>query len=123
MRKILIVDDDEGILEALADFLSAPSVAVIKCGEITQAEYAVKNSFFDAVIADIRLTGVLGREGLELLPYIREKSPRTEVIIMTAYGGPEIEQEAYEKGAYYYFDKPIDLNILKDKLKELGIYG
>ena len=98
-------------------------VEVITTARIEEAEYAIKSTLFEVILADIRLTGVLGREGLELLPYVREKSPESKVIIMTGYGSPGVEKEAYEKGAFFYFDKPIDLVFLKEKLQELGIYG
>lgn len=121
MKKVLIVDDEENLLNLLSKAIKSKDVEVVTANKIEDAEYAIKNTFFDVVIADIRLTGVLGREGLELLEYIRNKSPETEVIIMTAYGSEEIKQEAYEKGAYFYFDKPIDLNILKERLYELDV--
>jgi len=122
-KKILIVDDENSILITLKSALKRKGVEIITTTRIEEAEYAMKNTFFDVVLADIRLTGVLGREGLELLSYIRDESPGTEVIIMTAYGSPEIEQEAYEKGAYFYFDKPIDLRVLDEQLSKLGIFN
>ncbi len=123
LKKILIVDDEESILETMYQYLKGNGVEVIKCSEITAAEFVIDKTFIDVIIADIRLTGVLGREGLELLSYVHEKSPGTEVIIMTGYGSPEIEQEAYEKGAYLYFDKPIDLRVLSEHLKKLEIHN
>ncbi len=123
MKKILIVDDEENVLLLLSKALKTNSVEVITTTRIEEAEYALKNTFFDLVIADIRLTGVVGREGLELLEYVKEKSSGTNVIIMTAYGSKEIEIEAYDKGAYFYFDKPIDLRVLNGCLKEIGIYS
>lgn len=121
MKKILIVDDEENILKLLSMALRKNGIEVITAIKIEEAEYALKSTFFDVVIADIRLTGVIGREGLELLSYVQEKSPGTKVIIMTGYGSPEIEKEAYDRGAFFYFDKPIDLQILKDRLSEIGI--
>lgn len=123
MKKILIVDDEESILSTLSRALRKNGVEVITTTRIEEAEYAISNSFFDLLIADIRLTGVLGREGLELLQYVKTKSPETKVIIMTGYGSVEVEKEAYEKGAYFYFDKPLDLAVLKEKVAALGIYS
>ena len=120
MKKILIVDDEESILNILAKTMKRDGHEVLTTTKIEEAEYAIKHTFFDAVLADIRLTGVLGREGLELLEFVREKSPSTRVIIMTGYGHDEIEREAYERGAYYYFDKPIDLMTLREKIREIG---
>ncbi len=98
-KKILIVDDAENVLIMLSKALKAEGIEVITATKIEEADYALKNTFFDVVLADIRLTGIRGREGLELLEYIQEKSPGTKVIIMTACGSKEIEKEAYEKGA------------------------
>ena len=56
-----------------------------------------------------------GIEGLELLSFIKDMHPKTEVIIMTAYGTEEIKEDAYRRGAYYYYEKPIDLSHLVDK--------
>ncbi len=122
MKKILIVDDEESILKVLSKALRRNRVEVITTSTIEQAEFAIRNAHFDVVLADIRLTGVLGRVGLELLSYVEKKSPGTKVIIMTGYGTPEVEEEAYEKGAFRYFDKPIDLTVLMDLFSEMGIY-
>lgn len=121
MKKILIIDDEVNILLTLSKALKTNGVEVITTTKIEEAEYAIKNTFFTLVLADIRLTGVLSNEGLELLPYVKEKSPDTKVIIMTGYGSPEVEKEAYDKGAYFYFDKPIDLEVLRNRLEALGI--
>ncbi|MDD5223455.1 MAG: response regulator, partial [bacterium] len=121
MKKILIVDDEENILDLLHKALRNNGVEVVTASTIEQAEFAIQNTHFDVVLADIRLTGVCGRLGLELLPYVENKSPGTKVVVMTGYGSPEIEEEAYEKGAFYYFEKPIDLRILCQKLDEIGI--
>ncbi len=123
MKKILVVDDEENILLLLSKALKTNNVEVITTTKIEEAEYALKNTFFDLVITDIRLNGVLGRDGLKLLEYIQEKSPGTKVIIMTAYGSKEIEREAYEKGASFYFEKPIAIKVLNDHLKRLGIFN
>ncbi|UCD84852.1 MAG: response regulator [Deltaproteobacteria bacterium] len=123
MKKILIVDDEINVLLHLSKALRGNGVDVITTTMIEEAEYALKHTYFDLVIADIRLTGVVGREGLGLLEYVQKRSPGTKVIIITAYGSKEIESESYDKGAYYYFDKPLDLRVLNNCLKEIGIYS
>ena len=87
---------------------------LITTTRIKEAKYAIKNTFLDLVIADIRLTGILRLDGLELLSYIQEKSPGTKVIIMTAHCSPELEKEVYQKGSYFCFEKPIDLRSLNE---------
>ncbi len=121
MKKILIVDDEPSILLSLSHLLSNDETIVITCSKIEEAEEALDRYRFDLVIADIRLSGVYGIEGLELLSYIKRISPFTKVIIMTAYGSDEIREAAYRRGAYYYYEKPIDMDDLLNKVRECGI--
>jgi DNA-binding NtrC family response regulator len=62
-----------------------------------------------------------GVEGLELLSYVKEKNPETQVIIMTAYGSEDIREDAFRRGAFFYYEKPIDINHLIEKIQSLGI--
>jgi DNA-binding NtrC family response regulator len=120
IKKILIVDDEQSILLSLTHALKAEGVEVIACDEIEQAEEALGNTHFDLVIADIRMSGVNGIEGLELLSYIKSRYS-TEVIIMTGFGSPEIEAEAKRRGALHYFMKPVDIGELKAQVSSIGI--
>jgi len=119
-KKILIVDDEQSILLSLKHLLAIPGVEVITCTEIEQAEEALANSHFDLVIADIRMSGVDGIEGLELLSYVKQNFA-TEVIIMTGFGTADIEADAYRRGAYHYFKKPIEIKDLMQRVSSLGI--
>ncbi|MDA8106151.1 MAG: response regulator [Nitrospiraceae bacterium] len=121
MKKILIVDDEPTILLTLSHVLSSKDTVVITSSRIEEAEEALSRYAFDLAIADIRLSGMYGIEGLELLSYIKEISPSTEVIVMTAYGSNEMRDEAYSRGAYYYYEKPIDIEHLVAKIGSLGI--
>ncbi len=121
MKKILIVDDEPTILLTLSHALGSKETVVITSSRIEEAEVALSRYHFDLMIADIRLSGMYGIEGLELLSYIKGVSPSTTVIIMTAYGSDEMRDDAYRRGAYYYFEKPIDIDHLISKIRPLGI--
>jgi DNA-binding NtrC family response regulator len=121
MKKILIVDDEPTILMTLSHLLSTKDSVVITSSRMEEAEEALSRYTFDLVIADIRLSGMYGIEGLELLSYIKKISPVTEVIIMTAYGSDEIRDDAYRRGAFHYYEKPIDISHLISKVLTLGI--
>lgn len=121
MKKILVVDDEPTILMTLSHALSNGETMVIASSRIEEAEEALRRYVFDLVIADIRLSGMYGIEGLELLSYVKQMSPATEVIIMTAYGSEEMRQMAYERGAYHYYEKPVDIDDLMAKVGGLGI--
>lgn len=120
IKRILIVDDEPSILISLSYALRIEGVEVITCDEIVQAEAALENTHFDLVIADIRMSGVNGVEGLELLSYIK-RLYKAEVIIMTGYGTDDIKTEALRRGALHYFNKPIDISELMQKVGSLGI--
>ena len=119
-KKIMIVDDEQSILLSLSHVLKTEGVGVITCSEIEQAEAALDNTHFDMVIADIRMSGVNGIEGLELLSYIKDRF-NSKVIIMTGYGNDDIRNEAYRRGAYHYFQKPVAISELLQKVLSAGI--
>ena len=121
IKRILIVDDEPTILLTLSHALKKDGIEVMLSRKIESAEEALNRYIFDLVIADIRMSGMYGIEGLELCSYIKEKSPKTEVIIMTAYGSDEMKEEAYKRGAYQYYEKPINIDDLLKKCAALGI--
>jgi len=120
-KRILIVDDEPTILLTLSYALQSGSVEVITASRLEPAEEALRRYSFDLVIVDIRMSGILGVEGLELLSYIKNNWPQTEVIIMTAYGSDEIKQDAYDRGACYYYNKPVDIVELMERVRAMGI--
>lgn len=121
MNKILIVDDEPTILMTLSHVLSNKDTVVITSSRIEEAEEALARYTFDLVIADIRLSGMYGIEGLELLSYVKKINPETAVIIMTAYGSDEMRDEAFKRGAFHYYEKPINMTQLLSMVRSLGI--
>ena len=111
-KKILIVDDEEDITWSIAKSLTKDS----KLFEITSASTGNKalellaQTSVDLVITDVRMPGI---NGLDLVLEIRKKHPSTKIIVMTAYGTPEIEEEAEKRGAFFYIEKPFDIKNLK----------
>jgi len=120
-KRILIVDDEPTILLTLSYALRSIGVEVITTSRLEPAEEALARYAFDLVIVDIRMSGILGIEGLELLSYIKRYWPKTEVIVMTAHGSAEIKQEAYGRGASYYYEKPVDITELAERVRSMGI--
>lgn len=121
MKRVLVVDDEPSILLSLSHLFSNDEVIVIMSSRIEDAEEALEHYPFDLVIADIRLSGIDGIEGLELLSYIRKIRPETKVILMTTYGSEAMKESALRRGAYYYYEKPIDMNSLVKKAGDCGI--
>jgi len=120
-KRILIVDDEPTILLTLSYALRSKEVEVTTASRLESAEEALKRNRFDVVIADVRMSGMLGVEGLELLSYIKRYWPQTAVIIMTAHGSDEAEQDALARGATSYYPKPVDIKVLIKRIQELGV--
>jgi DNA-binding NtrC family response regulator len=120
-KKILIVDDEKTILLSLAYALKAEGVEVITCNKSEWAEKALSNYDFDLIITDIRLSGAKGEEGLAILEQVKAQNPTTPVIILTRYDSEEVQKRVKKLGAYRYFDKPVDINVLLDSIAKLKI--
>jgi DNA-binding response OmpR family regulator len=111
-RRILVVDDEVTIVEAAREYLSAHGFEVDCAMEREEAEAMVNRYRYALVVADMRLTGAHGREGLELTAYLRERCPWTRVVVLTAFGSPELEREVRRRGADVFMEKPVPLSEL-----------
>lgn len=105
-RKILIVDDEEMIVLAMRRYFEGLGYAVDSAHELEEAQALLANRPYDLVIADLRLTGIGGVEGLQIVSDIHQRCADTRVILLSAYGTPEIERESYNRGADAFLHKP-----------------
>jgi DNA-binding NtrC family response regulator len=117
--QILLVDDEPTILLGLCHILRRSGAHVTPCLRREEAEEAIRNRVFDLALLDVRLSGSEGRAGLDLLTQLKARSPRTHVIIMTAFGSDEIRCEALARGASHYCDKPLNLDHLMGLVRDL----
>ena len=120
-QRILIVDDEKAILLAFKKLLKGPNIMVDTAETIDEAENLLKKNIYNAVIADLRLTGVDGEEGLKIIKYVKEFYPQTNVILVTGYGSSAVMEKAQTLGAAFYFEKPVSSEIMKNALKSLNI--
>ncbi len=101
--RILVIDDEPSIRDALALVISGLGyeVAVAKNG--SEAQDLLRGGPYDLIFTDLRLPDTTG---IDLLPLIKSDTPNTEVIVMTAHGSLDIAIEAIKLGAFYYIEKP-----------------
>lgn len=104
-NKILIVDDDTEWRELMKEVLEEGDADynVITVDNGHQAIDLIEKKEFHLVITDIRMEYELS--GIEVLDYVKKKSPITPVIILTAYGTIQTAKDAIKKGAYDFFVK------------------
>jgi DNA-binding NtrC family response regulator len=103
--RVLVVDDESSITGALELILSDRGHEVRAANSIGEADELLKGVPFDLVFTDLRLPD---GTGVELLMRIKEDTPETEVVLMTAHGSLDLTIEAIKKGAYYYVEKPFN---------------
>jgi two-component system response regulator GlrR len=109
-ERILVVDDDEGLLHLLKMRLSAMGFIVTPCTTGQDALTAAKRETFDIAITDLRLRG---EDGLEVTEELLRTQPGLPVIILTAHGSIPNAVEAMQRGAFGYLTKPFDDRELK----------
>jgi DNA-binding NtrC family response regulator len=102
---ILVVDDEINIREALAAILGDEGYEVCTAASVEQAIASLGQNYFHVVVSDMRMDG---ESGLDLLQWVRENCPESEMILLTAYGSVEGAVEAMKLGAYDYLCKPVD---------------
>jgi DNA-binding response OmpR family regulator len=107
--RVLILDDEEPILFAMQQYFEVFGFEVDTTREAEEAEALLDHIHYGAVIADLRLSGIGGNEGLRVVRYARERCPKARIIVLTAYGSPEVEGEAHRLGADCFVHKPIPL--------------
>ena len=96
--RILIVDDEESICLAVKDYLEHGGHRVDCARSLEDAEPLLVPGRYAVVIADLRLSASEPSGGLRLLRRVRESSPQTRTVLLTAYGSPEAEAEARRLG-------------------------
>ena len=107
IQRILIVDDEVATLFAYKKLIEREGIGVDVCESLDEAIEQIKSRHYNAIIADLRMSGTDNADGLEVLRTAREEQVDTKVIIVTGYGNKEIEQTALAMGAAYYFEKPV----------------
>ncbi len=120
-KRILLVDDESSILFAYKKVLQSPDVVVDAVESKEEAVELLNGNDYQAAILDLRLHGSTGEEGFELISFIKQKYNHQKIIMITAYGNPEIKEKAFKLGADYYFEKPVSTRIIRDTLEQAGI--
>ncbi|SIN96426.1 two-component system, response regulator FlrC [Sulfurivirga caldicuralii] len=111
LAKILVVEDDQQLQEALAETLSLHGYEVETANSAEEALKALRGDI-GMVFSDIRMDGM---DGVTLLRRIRSHKPWLPVVLMTAYGSVDQAVEAMKLGAVDYLTKPFEANALVEK--------
>jgi len=110
---VLLVDDEEQFLEALSERLETRGLHVktVKTGQ--EALEKIEEHQFDAIVLDLALPGI---DGIETLKLLKQKQPDLQIIMLSGHGTFQSGIEAMKYGAEDFLEKPIDLNLLLEKI-------
>ena len=114
-KYVLIVDDERPFLLSLSDGLSTykKDFTVLTALNGKEAVKILNGYRIDLVITDLRMPKM---DGFELLAYMTQHYPEIPVIVMTAFGTPEIESQIYSMGRFQYLEKPMDITVLANSI-------
>ncbi len=107
--KVLIVEDDEGLREALVDTLALAGYEWLEADSAEDALVKLKSHSVDIVVSDVQMGGM---GGLALLRNIKQHWPNLPVLLMTAYANIEDAVSAMKDGAIDYMAKPFAPEVL-----------
>lgn len=103
--KLLIIDDENDILEILADLLEDCASDILQARNGEEAIELLKSHRIDAILSDEKMPK---KSGIEVLRWLREHEYKTPFIIHTGFGQKEILKEAQKWGVFAVIDKPWD---------------
>lgn len=116
MKRLLIIDDDEGMCWALQSALTREGREILTATSGSGGMDLFNTYGIDLIFLDIKMQDT---NGLEVLQQIRQKDPAVPVIIMTGYSSLSIALQAIEKGATGYLTKPVQVSKLEATIKKI----
>jgi len=117
IEKVLIVDDELLIRNFLAEALRRLNLDVTTAENGLKAISILKETSFDMVFTDMKMPDI---SGIEVLKKVKELSPSTVVVVITAFGSIENAVEAMRLGAFNYLIKPFSLDTIQAVIEKAG---
>jgi two-component system, NtrC family, response regulator HydG len=119
MSRILVIDDNENLGSGVVLMLERMGHEGLAVTSGPEGLEKIGESAFDLVLTDYRMDEM---DGLEVLQAVREKSPDTDVVVLTGYGTIEIAVEAMKKGAVDFIEKENLSSVLPLKIEKVLEY-
>ena len=113
--KVLIVDDEKDFLDIMAERLAARGMEVSTATSAEDAHKLILTESYDAVIMDLMMPEM---DGFKALKLFKKTRPDIQIILLTANVPEEKCIEAIKLGAMDVIEKPADLNLLTQKIKD-----
>ncbi len=112
---ILVVDDEPNCRTLMAQILEEEGYRVFAADDVETAYDIINKRSIGVLVTDVRLPG---KSGIELLKMVKQSHPHISVILITAYASIDSAVKALKDGAFYYFEKPVNFDVLKETIRE-----
>lgn len=116
-EKVLLVDDEEEFVEALAERMKNRGMDVSSTTSPVEAVAKASGEPYDVIILDLKMPEM---DGLKVLETVKKNNPDIQIILLTGHATVEKGIEAMKLGANDFLEKPVDMKVLTEKIKEAG---
>lgn len=107
---LLVVDNEESICFSMKEYFSHNGFIVDTAKELEEAEQLLAHGNYKVLIQDLRMGPTQDADGLQIVRWAHEHKPETRIVVLTAYGSAEVEDEAKSLGADAFLRKPQPLS-------------
>jgi DNA-binding NtrC family response regulator len=114
-EKVLLVDDEPDFLDSLAERMRARGMDVSTTTSAEEAIRKAETESYDAIVLDLMMPEM---DGIEVLQTIKQKRPDVGIILLTGFATLDKGIQAMKLGAMDFVEKPADLKILSEKIKQ-----
>ena len=115
-KKILIVDDESGIVQEIKEFLEEEGYEVMTADSAKNGIQMIEVFLPDVIMIDVKLPDA---SGIDVLKACKEKSPATKTIMVTGYVDQHVMDEAEANGRDTFLQKPFDLMRVTEEIEKL----
>jgi DNA-binding NtrC family response regulator len=105
-NRILVVDDEDALRTVLSSELAGEGYQVASAADGEEAIKIIDSATFDLILLDIKMPNV---DGFEVLKFVKERQPKTKVIMLTGFADLKNAIESKKLGAEDFVSKPYDL--------------
>ncbi len=109
--KIMVLDDEPIVCKRLKPALEKQGYEVETFTQSSDAMEQLKHVNYDIIITDLKMKGI---DGMQLLGEAKQRSPKTEVIVITGFATMETAKESFHKGVFDFIAKPFKLSEIQD---------
>lgn len=113
--RLLLIDDEEGYVNVLANRLEKRHFHVTKAYSGSDAIRAVRGQDFDVAVLDLKMEDM---DGIEVLKIFKQMGLEMKIIMLTGHGSQEAATEGLSLGAFDYLTKPCELHDLIEKIRQ-----